>query len=175
MRLEKGELRIEDWEFKFEDGGLRIKEGNIKIWGFHHAISTINTHISGHTLSRLTIFYGHSKSQNFLLENNWQLFSGLVSGEHLFRRHLSWPKIVGPKLILDKFYPGCKMYFDQSFLGSTCFWPKSSNWNLSILQQSIFNMDIFWLKLPQKFGRSGSNLWPKFKFSRYSCFPKIPF
>ena len=128
MRLEKGELRIEDWEFKFEDGGLRIKEGNIKIWGFHHAISTINTHITGTTLSRVTIFWGHSKSQNFLLENNLQqvcfldnICSGdICPGQKLLDQNSSWINFtLGAKCILTNLFWD-QHVFDQNPAIETC-------------------------------------------------------
>ena len=49
---------------------------------------------------------------------------------------------------------------------------------MSILHQNLFNMDMLWFKLHQKWGRSGSNfgskLW-QLKFSRFFSIPKIQF
>ena len=51
----------------------------IKIWGNFHATPTIDTHISVYLLSQVTLFWGHSKSLNFPLEDDLQLFPGLDS------------------------------------------------------------------------------------------------
>ena len=119
LRMEKEELKMENWGWITEIWGRRKENGrfrlqnwgwraiywwfSFKIWGFDHATPKFDTHVSVYLLSRITLFWGHCKILNFPLEDDLQLFPGLVyryislygvrRGETYFLIHISrWQK-----------------------------------------------------------------------------------
>ena len=50
---------------------------------------------------------------------------------------------------------------------------KVKTWKLSILDQNMSKLDMFWYKLPQKWGRIVINFGQKFQNFKSFIFPKI--
>ena len=94
LRTEKGELKMKNWGWmkdilgrRMQNWGFRLQNWwwramnwgyALKIWRFDHATPTFDTHISVHPLSRITLFWGHCTGLNFPLEDDSQLFPGLL-------------------------------------------------------------------------------------------------
>ena len=97
-RMEKELFRIKKWGWKAMDWGKAIK-----IWGFHHATPTFNTCILVHPLSRITLFWGHCKAQNFPLEDNLQLFPGLLYSAYWSKNIDNWSNFKGSRLDFSEF------------------------------------------------------------------------
>ena len=83
----------------------------LKIWGFNHAKPTFDTHSSVYPLLRIKLFWGHCKPLNFPLEDDSQLFPGLIKTNFFFSCEvgiLPGPRTLG--LI------GLKCYFRAQFI-----------------------------------------------------------
>ena len=85
--MENWGLRIQHWGWRAVDWGWEIK-----ISGFHHATPTFDKHISGHHLSQITLFWWHCKILNFPLEDDLQVFPGLLwsGNKYIKLEFLAW-------------------------------------------------------------------------------------
>ena len=119
----------------------------IKIWGSNLATPTIDTHISGHPLSWITLFWGRCKVLNFLLEDDSQLFPGLG----LLRKR--WTKICEPQssCIYQHFvhvFLVYQLFLDQNFMAD------------NLTKQFFFiNLDTVWLTKQTKWRSNDQNIY----------------